>query len=111
MSLAAFMGFTGTITRPTSSQQSIGTNAPTFTTIYSNVPFCIEPAASSINMIFDRPDLVGTHILTTNMAIALKANDRIQIGSDYYIVSGFNQFQVPFSGEVVYQVDATKRTV
>lgn len=110
--LAAMLDKTGTLQRATNNKDASGGAVPSWAASFTSVPCSVWPKGSGLESVFQRNDIVGTHVIATDTDYGCKANDRWLVGGVYYIVNGVEPFSnASVSAETLFVYDCTLRTV
>lgn len=94
------------VTRPSYGQDASFGITPvatsSYTTVYSNIPASIQPASTSIQMLYAERQLVVSHQIFVDTAITVKNGDIVSDGTNEYKVTGFENL---ISLGLVYRID------
>ena len=110
--LSMFLNSTAQHERAAYTKDASGAAFATYASQTANVKCAIWPADSQTKSDYLRNDIVVTHKIAADVDLGAKAEDRITIGSKYYLVRGIGDFQNNLIANFpLYVMDVEERIV
>jgi hypothetical protein len=112
MSLATFLDTSASLVRGVAAKGAIAGTAWNYSGTATTFSCALWPRSSDLARMFARDAIVGDWVIATDTDLGVKAQDRIQIGTAYYRVLGFQTFaNSGVSSETLYLISCSRMTV
>lgn len=100
---------TMTLQRQNGAQDAMGAPNPGYANVVTGVACALWPASPRTASEFARRDMVVDYQIATPTNIAAKTQDRVLIGTAYYVVISYQPFDNTEFGDPIYVCNVQKR--